>query len=264
MKTGWATIKPVKALDESLEPSLADVESHMPAGHPYKSDRHVTWAHESSHGLNASIRNSNVQILSKVPIPIYSSSMMILVDNINAFYVLQDRAMILHEPPTTMTKLAERIPNSLRGMSYNLYLVQQRKYWNDTPLYVFDEWSAYANGLSTALDRDGGDGEYSDVLQALEFTAYSFCLLELAQSLNGYDVALLQEFVKWQAERVCGLCLKSKKTRLRNSKQNSYWDKLCNSDDTSHLRETLDKTYGPNWLLSLTNPNIDNGDLGIL
>ena len=36
---------------------LDDLESRMPAQHPYRDRDRITWAHETTHGLNSYIRN---------------------------------------------------------------------------------------------------------------------------------------------------------------------------------------------------------------
>ena len=39
---------------------IQDLERRMPAQHPYRHSDHITWAHETTHGLQANIRNANV------------------------------------------------------------------------------------------------------------------------------------------------------------------------------------------------------------
>ena len=53
---------------------LADVESHLPAGHPYDDPDQITTVHECTHGINSLLRNQ------------YGCP---------AFYVLKDRAVLI-------------------------------------------------------------------------------------------------------------------------------------------------------------------------
>ncbi len=43
----------------SLGVVLGDIESRMPKGHQYSAQDKVTWAHETTHGINNSVRNAN-------------------------------------------------------------------------------------------------------------------------------------------------------------------------------------------------------------
>jgi len=258
----WSEVKPLRGKDDTLEATLADVECHMPAGHPYRDSRHVTWAHETTHGLNARIRNRRIVML-PVPaprtgmlgpamylvpapagIPGYSAAG---VGGMNACYVLKDRAFVAEEPPVSLSEVAGAVPSSMRGMSYQLYLVSQQQYWQNEPLYVFDEWSAYANGLSTALDAGGGDGSFSDVLQTVEFTVYSFVLFGLIVSL-GFDVDHFRGFVEWQAERCTKLYLRSVRTRLDDPQTHEHVRGFHESSDTRSIRDMLAATCGASWV----------------
>jgi hypothetical protein len=130
---------------------LSDIEGHMPAGHIYKDSDKITWAHETTHGINSHLRQkfSNGQ-------------------KMNGFYCLNNKAAMILEPPTTISKVAGLVPSSLRGGVYNLYLVSQASSWNDTPLYIFDEWIAYTNGSDCRLDL-GIEQRSETVTYMLEF-----------------------------------------------------------------------------------------------
>lgn len=127
-----------KNVSPKLGKILGDIESRMPAGHIYKfADDLITWAHETTHGLNANIRNAH-----------YKPGL-----RFNAFYILDGKAVLLEEPANLkLSTVAPKVPQSLRGKIYQLYMIDQQKYWNDRPLYTWDEWTAYANGTATRTD----------------------------------------------------------------------------------------------------------------
>jgi hypothetical protein len=120
----WTPAPPIRDVG-NLGPIVTDVESHLYAGHPYRDADRITWVHEGSHGVSSLLRN-------KWGCP--------------AFYVLQNRAVLMPEPRTTLSAVAGRVPQSLRGEVYNLYLIQMQQWWNNQPSFVFDEWVAYTNG----------------------------------------------------------------------------------------------------------------------
>lgn len=117
---------------------LSDIESRMPSNHRYRfPDDLVTWAHETTHGLNSRIRNTN------------------RINGIktNAFYVMDGKGLIFEEPTDfRLSDVAPIIPANLRGGIYKLYMIDQQKYWNNEPLYMWDEWTAYTNGTLTRTD----------------------------------------------------------------------------------------------------------------
>lgn len=123
-------------IDKSLGEVLGDIESRMPANHVYRDADRITWAHETTHGLNANIRIAN-----------FTSGR-----RINTFYVLDGKAIILDEPDFRLTKVASTIPSSLRGDIFDTYMIKQAKTWDDCPLYTFDEWVAYQNGAACRND----------------------------------------------------------------------------------------------------------------
>ncbi len=129
-----------KNVSPSLGTVLGDIESRMPPGHIYRfPDDLITWAHETTHGLNSRVRNANYKP-GTTP---------------NAFYVLEGKALLLQEPKgLLLSDVARRIPTALRGKIYKLYMIDQQSGWNDRPLYMWDEWVSYANGTAARTDLD--------------------------------------------------------------------------------------------------------------
>jgi hypothetical protein len=55
----WPKVRDIQNIQIlSLGEVLQDIELHMPAGHGYRDSHKVTWAHETTHGINANIRNA--------------------------------------------------------------------------------------------------------------------------------------------------------------------------------------------------------------
>jgi hypothetical protein len=202
----FIAVPPLRPVD--VGPVVSDIESHLPAGHPYYDSDRITWVHEGTHGINSRLRN------------LYGCP---------AFYVLKNRAVLLNEPDTTLAKVARRVPKSLRGSVYSLYLIQMQGYWNQQPSYVFDEWVAYTNGAE-ARRQLGITSRGETVDYALEFCIYAACVPWAANS----DDPKLKAFYKWQVERV-----------LRFNPHGL--DKLKTAQDAESLRQFLRSYCGSTW-----------------
>lgn len=158
------TIQPKR--DLRVTSLLDDLERHLPARHPYRSTDKMHYAHEATHGVNAGIRNSHGP-------------------RDNAAYLLGDRAWVMPEPSTTLSAVAGAVPRSLRGGGYNLYLQRQQRYWNDQPLYILDEWSAYRNG--TLMGDEAGLPSLAvsfSFSKQIEFLGYLFVLAGMGSSIQ--------------------------------------------------------------------------------
>lgn len=173
----------------------------LPSGHIYlTSDGPVSDAHETTHGVNSRIRQE------------YGGA-----GAVNAFFVGRDfRAFVVAEPRIPLALVGRFVPAELRGVSFQLYLVQQAQQWNNQPLYLLDEWTAYANGAEVGLDlaaNGSGRAEPYELQQAIEFCGYATALLLAVERHDqAYpDKAKLVEFIAWQCERVAILCDRAKK-----------------------------------------------------
>lgn len=188
--TGWYEYKPARQADERLVLSLADIESHMPrGGHIYTAlDDHVNWSHETTHAVNSAIRNQ-------------------VGGGTNAFYCLNDKAFVLREPRVRKSQVCAFVPVELRGSGWGLYMAGQQE-WDDTPLYILDEWSAYLNGAMThteLLDAGARQGRsyQADVAKCVEFAGYAKALVAAVDRIdpNYPDREKLVEFVAYQTAR---------------------------------------------------------------
>jgi hypothetical protein len=122
-------IKPFRSLDKKYS-IYNDVLSHCEK--PSVGNGRYTDVHETSHFISSSLRKGRM--------------------GYNAFYILHDDAVIIKEPPTTIGEVAKYIPENLRGYRYKLYFVEQRRYWDEQPLYIAEEWNCYTLGGMCAVD----------------------------------------------------------------------------------------------------------------
>src|SRR5205814_1315746 len=74
--------------------------------------------------------------------------------NKSAYYLLDGRYVTLADPEG-LRGFLPHIPASLRGELYDLYLVENGGNARVDPLYLFDEWSAYTNDVTLAVDQLG-------------------------------------------------------------------------------------------------------------
>ena len=194
----------------SYGPIITDIEQHLFAGHPYRSNDKVTWAHEGTHGANSVLRNK------------YGKP---------GFYVLKNAAYTLNEPRTTLSAVSPKIPRSLRGHIYSLYCVQSRRYWNNQPSYLFDEWIAYTNGTITR-NKLQIKGRRETTAYMIEMAIYSTCVPYTTRS-NDPEV---KEFTRWMWERTMALV-----------DNDSYLTDLKTNNDAVNLRKFMQDYYGSDW-----------------
>ena len=155
---------------------LGDIDSHLRAGHIYKDRDRVTWAHETTHGINARIRNEF-----KVA---------------NGYYLLDNRGFTLAKSEITLRRLANAVPPSERGPRYSLYLVQQQRWWNDDALYIVDELVAYTNGAIVGKQL-GMTQRYKDSrASGQDLLKYVKILSTLTKEINYKDQKNLEMLIR--------------------------------------------------------------------
>jgi hypothetical protein len=215
----------------------------MPAGHQYRDSDRIGWAHETTHGINSDLRQKFGKNMMEVILDDYVPSITVfkcvdLGQRVNGFYCLENRAAIIVEPNVTIGAVAKLVPKSLRGDVYKLYLVDMARSWDDTPLYICDEWSAYTSGSACRLDL--GIKERQETVQyMMEFDIYAIALA-MALKGDGYDDQQLKSFIIWNIER-------SMSIYRGESGAASYLDKFRNSTDAEDLRTFSRKYFGSEW-----------------
>lgn len=199
----------------------------MPAGHIYTDSDKVTWAHETSHGIASNLRQK------------FSDR-----GKINGFYCLNDRAAIIKEPKTTIRAAASRVPQSLKGDVFNLYLVQQASSWNDIPLYICDEYVAYSNGSAARKDLQIQD-RAETVQYMMEFNTYSIALAQAIKAQDpSYDDKQFKAFLMWSIKR-------SMNIYNQESGAKNYLDRLRKEQDADELRAFAREYFGAGWCMRI-------------
>lgn len=237
----WTSYQPLRQVS-NLGKVLSDVEGHLKAGHIYRDSDKITWTHEGTHGINSDLRQKfsrggNCCIAYMDNKPVFKS-----LEHINGFYVLNNKACIINEPQSSVTAAAHEVPRSLQGTSFNLYMVQQARSWNDSPLYIFDEFSAYTNGSDCRLDL-GIQQRQESTLQMLEFGVYAMCLAKACNS----DDPQFKNFLRWQLTRAMKI-YRDSKVKLDNAdRHDAYLEKLRSSSDADGLRQFVRGYFGSSW-----------------
>jgi hypothetical protein len=215
---------------------LGDIARHLPSqyGNHYYSDDRITHAHETTHGINSHLSN-HLRRGSELTY---------------GFYVGNDQAILLTGPRIKLSQVAALIPESLRGSRYQLYCIDQQKYFEEHPLYLFDEWVAYTNGASAGVElaeKNRLDMPRNDALVGpLEFSVYA---LGLAAAIQKHDPDYLphnkqfREFLAHELRR-------SMRIYRRGMKLDQFrWERrlehnLLEEDNSRELREIVQQLYG--------------------
>lgn len=184
---GWFTYQPHGCRDG--QGILAEIRSRCDAQglrNGYHRDQ-VTCAHESTHMVNSRIRQ-----WFKRP-------------RHNAMYVGGGRCCILPEPRVTLRQVAQFVRPEYRNSTYHLYFDQQAQWWDNQPLYICDEFSAYLNGSQAA--KELRCDEHGSNERCRRFAHYADCLVE---AVKHYDptyshLPQLVQFVDYQKQRVAKL-----------------------------------------------------------
>ena len=145
----------------------------------------VTWAHEMNHGVSNRLHASTVK---------------------HGIYVGDGKGIVLRHPEITIEQVANTVPKNQRGPIYKLYLVEQRKDWNKSPIYLLDEWNAYITG--TIARRQLGWEKRSETEDfAREMERYCRVMLSVVKKRDPdyADIQHLSNFIDWQADRFASL-----------------------------------------------------------
>jgi hypothetical protein len=222
---------------------MTDVIRHLPSsyGNQYYDSDKVTYVHETTHGINSHLRNYFNNTGKKA----------------NGFYVGNDEGAIVVEPAIWKTDVNAYVPQSLRESRFDTYLVGATD-WNDTPLYLFDEWVAYTNGTEAAVDlvNEGKwtDG-WRDTFGSLEFTVYALAVgmaVEAKDPTYFASYSQFREFLKWNAERAMSLYFAAHvMPEFKWDLVDNYYQKMKTSADAANMRSFVTNTYGAAWAQSV-------------
>lgn len=162
----------------------------------------VTSAHENTHGVNSKLRQR------------YGG---------NCYFISREKSFVkfAKTPPSVrLRQVANRCKH--RGGIFNLYMVQSLQWWDDTPLYPFDEWSAYMNGSYTQLfiSSDRGTSDHS-IGCMLEMGYYSYVATECIPD-SWQDKNELKKFWNWMARRSISLSGECRKRGMYGTKHRKW------------------------------------------
>lgn len=232
-------LKPFNAKQNAKwSPVVKDVVNHEAPGDQNHYDDLITLAHETCHGTHAYIRNKLNTTGQKA----------------NGFYLLENRIAVVIEPHIRKSQMVRYVPTSLRGDRFKLY-IQGQVEWDDTPLYVFDEWNAYVNGGAAGVDlvnhglwksawQDGVAG-------IIEFVVYSLATGMAVRDLDpDYFSRYTQftEFLAWNIARSMKIFKEGAKMKEFSwDKQDKYYQNFIQSDDAKAMREFATATFGASW-----------------
>ena len=200
----------------------------------YAASEKPTYAHEATHGLNACIRNNKNNTGKKA----------------NGFYLLEGKAAVVVEPSIRKSTVGSYVPSNLRNLDitnrFNTYVTGMSE-WDDTPLYIFDEWMAYINGAKEAISLTKNNqlisNEHGLVHGAIEFMVYASALIKAASEKDSsFDSnTQLKALYKYLFKTTVSLYNQGKgNSRLVGSEAESYMSKFKSSD----LYSFISKNFG--------------------
>lgn len=141
----------------------------------------ITWAHEMNHGVSNRLHASTIK---------------------HGIYLGDGKGIVLKHPKVTIEQVANSVPKNQRGPIFNLYLVEQRKGWNNSPIYLLDEHNAYITG-ALARKQLGWERRKETEDFAKEMERYCRALLSVVKKRDPEypDLKHLSNFIEWQSDR---------------------------------------------------------------
>lgn len=195
----------------------------------------MTVAHETTHQINSEIANAVGGRDKNV-----------------GLYCLNDIGFRIDEPRgLTISQVASKVPQEFRGgicQVYDLYLIQQAKSWGDRPLYLADEWVAYTNGATVALELaaagDGATDRWSELQNAVYFNMFLCVERSLITPVNPE----IDELIAFQLIRV-GMLQQActKYPQLDRPETTALLNKFYNSEFFKPFDGPINPDKLPDW-----------------
>jgi len=207
-------LRPIRTVDYGHH-IINDIEQHMPPQHIYRDNDKITWAHETTHGLDAEIRNRYQ----------YEN---------NCYYVLKNKYVILPRCKLSLVEIRNVIPDFVMRDTQHVNFYFDNHTWNNAQ-YILEEWTAYINGAYMYNEIKPRDGE-SEVVFALMFNVYCMYI-----SLNEPNKEI-NNFIKYQTLRTRSAFLNS-----RSHDAEIFWKKVSTGIDYQGLRDKIEKEWGKTW-----------------
>ena len=209
-----------------------------------------TYAHEATHGLNACIRNK------------YSTQ-----GQVYGFYLLNGKAIYLNAPSSVTKNMAGNyVPQNLRNVAGNkrfdyitgaIFTEQvppMPDFWENVPLYIFDEWTAYSNGAREAISMlDHGRSVGNTVMLgsgALEFMVYATALGIAIEKKNPSYLQSEPKFIalyKHLATVLTHDIMTSKHNQVTDNSMRQYFKTFQTDSSASELRSWIKRNCGEDW-----------------
>ena len=219
--------------------ALTDIARHLPAGAEYDGAYRrftedydlVTAGHEWTHYLNA-----------------------YLCEHETTAYYLMGNKYITLAVPKKLRGILPDVPGCLQGNLYKLYFVTARASARFDPLYLFNEWTAYANDVTVAVDQLAEGKPLNPFMpdatqpytagNVLEFTFYG-CAVGMAvkkhdpQYYASEAGQKLRDFITFNALRsleVYGKALKRVELNQDDARNPKLLNDFRRSADTAEMR----------------------------
>lgn len=200
-----------------------------------------TTVHEATHYINSSLRSKAIRNKE-------------LKGKYNGFYIANRGGIYILEPPFSKELVANYVPKSIQGRVFTTYIVGATD-WNDRPMYIVDEWSAFYNGGLVAVeDYFSGkhDGEkFSAVSGLLELSIYTIglCICIIDNKTDyWYNFPEFRLFIIDQLRRSQIVFESGQKVDLfKNEKSDKLIYNLSNSPDCLEFRNFMDGELENSW-----------------
>jgi len=198
-----------------------------------------TNVHETIHGIHSYLRNK------------YKSSN----NRVNGFYGLDGRGIIIEEPNIRKSQIKKFVPQNLRSFRYSLYLDRSAE-WDDTPLYIYDEWTAYVLGGKCNVDdvqNNRYKGGWSDgVSGCLDFSIYA---IALSMAVKEYDPDYwennkqFRNYTIWNLREACKTyTIGHKMDQFKWDKQDALLIEFLTSSAAEPMRKFVSENFEGVWL----------------
>lgn len=214
---------------------IGDLLSYLPNSYDYRDKDLVTWGHEATHGVNAQLR-----LKANPPGP----------QTKGCFYVLRGRAVTITEPNTTLSLglIKYAVPIKLRDRTTweHYFSPQVMQHWDNRPLYLFDEWVAYANGAEVRLEHKL-TARADTVTKTLHFSVYCICLSWVLSVQEQPIDPQLSNFLLWHLNRSLYLYQKSSQELGEHIAADRYLGILRNDPDVEDLRNYIRTITNQEW-----------------
>ena len=212
----------------------ADIMNH--SRNPEFGHDRMTNAHETTHMINSDIRNS-------------------AGSGNNGFYVIDGKGVVVKEPNIRKRDMIKYLPPELRSYRYGTYVTGQNE-WDDQPLYIFDEWTAYINGGAVSVEDQQNGNHQSDWTDAvsgcLDFSIYS---IALAMAIKEKDPEYFESnkqfrnFLYWNLKRARDTYdVGSKMKEFTFADQDKLLNNLVSSPAAEGMRKFINENLEGLWL----------------